>query len=1213
MNAMTEPKGVVQNVTAIEGFAYGVIGADLHVLGDGTPLYVLENYLRPADVDSRWLRELPSRMLSSRNAVVGFTGRGGELDDLRNWSRDGSRMAARWLYAPGGQGKTRLAARIAEELADGGWRVVTATHGLGAVLPPPGSQDMRLGDAAGLLLIVDYADRWPLTHLTWLLSNSLLHQTAMLTRVLLLGRTAYAWPALRGKLSSYQAGVSQQFLTSLPDEPGHREQAFIAARDSFAAHYGVPDPDVIAPPAGLDRPEWGLILALHMAALAAVDAYLHGREMPQDPIGLTAYLLDRERAQWTHLYENRAHADKREPGLEFQTPPSVMSRAVFTAALTGPVNHRIGKTILDGLNLELSSDRVLTDHAACYPPDDPRLATVLEPLYPDRLAEDFLGVTTPGHATDQPAYAWAPSTATTLLSRGATSMAMSYDPRAITFLATATGRWPHLGEAFFYSLLRGNPRLAVDAGAAALAALADLPQIPVDILEAVENLLPSERHVDLDPGIAVITRRLTEHRLAATDEPDEHARLYLNLGRRLANAGDEREALKANERAAQIYRSMAATNLKNFGPDLAKALTSFGWTQLILGMREEARDTTQEAVDLLRSLREESSSALNASLATSLSNLGAIQTQLGQREEALHTVEEAVEIRRRLAAANPNAFDPELVRALAYLGTAQSDLGRWEEALHTTEESVELLRPLATANSATFEPDLAVVLGRLGNRMRSLGRREEALTATEEAVTISRRLAAANPAAYELLLAAALTNLGNDRSYLGRREGALTATQEAAELLRRLAVDNSSAAEPELAKALHNLSADLFRAGRPEDALNAIEEAVQIRRKLVEINPTASESYLAGSLVFLGNYLSALGRQEEALAATHESSELYRKLAKSNPGAFEPYLAASVDNLASDLSQAGRQEESLALTQESVGIYRRLAGNNPGAFESELAMALGNLGVRLAILERRDASLVAFEESVSLFRRLAASNPAEHESNLAIALGNLGRALSGLGRREDALAPVEEAVELSRRLAMSNPAAFEPTLANELDNLAQLLSGLGRAEEALVPIVEAAERYRRLVAAHPAIFSLKLAASLGNLGTCMSNLGRHEEALTDTREAVELLRQIATDDHSEVLQGQMAFGLCGFGLARAVARRELPEAIVAIREAITLKRRLPQLLPMSVTEAIREAADSLVDVLEETGRSLEAAKIRLEMSRSDPIGPDGSAPTHSQR
>jgi hypothetical protein len=33
---------------------------------------------------------------------------------------------------------------------------------------PPGSQDLRTVGSAGLLLLADYADRWPLASLTWL-------------------------------------------------------------------------------------------------------------------------------------------------------------------------------------------------------------------------------------------------------------------------------------------------------------------------------------------------------------------------------------------------------------------------------------------------------------------------------------------------------------------------------------------------------------------------------------------------------------------------------------------------------------------------------------------------------------------------------------------------------------------------------------------------------------------------------------------------------------------------------------------------------------------------------------------------------------------------------------------------------------------------------------------------------------------------------------
>ncbi|MFK0258278.1 hypothetical protein [Streptomyces sp. NPDC090445] len=59
-------------------------------------------------------------MLNARVAVVEFTGRQDELADLHRWCRDRPRLAARWLHGPGGQGKSRLAARFAAEAVDAG-------------------------------------------------------------------------------------------------------------------------------------------------------------------------------------------------------------------------------------------------------------------------------------------------------------------------------------------------------------------------------------------------------------------------------------------------------------------------------------------------------------------------------------------------------------------------------------------------------------------------------------------------------------------------------------------------------------------------------------------------------------------------------------------------------------------------------------------------------------------------------------------------------------------------------------------------------------------------------------------------------------------------------------------------------------------------------------------------------------------------------------
>jgi hypothetical protein len=218
-----------------------------------------------------------------------------------------------------------------------------------------------------------------------------------------------------------------------------RGDMFGAARDSFAGRYGLPDARTIAPPASFDDPDMGLTLGLHMAALVAVDAYSRGQPPPSDMAGLTIYLLDREHLHWANLYTDGT--GRTGPGSgHYATPPDVMGRTVFAASLTGTVNRSTGAAVLERVGLGDRPDGVLDDHRRCYPPAEGGDSTVLEPLYPDRLAEDFLALTTVGHAADYPAQGWAAGTAATVLDQIAPA-------RPVTFLAEAARRWPHLGPA----------------------------------------------------------------------------------------------------------------------------------------------------------------------------------------------------------------------------------------------------------------------------------------------------------------------------------------------------------------------------------------------------------------------------------------------------------------------------------------------------------------------------------------------------------------------------------------------------------------------------------------------------------------------------------------------------------------------------------------------------------------------------------------------
>ncbi|MBT2408697.1 MULTISPECIES: ATP-binding protein [unclassified Streptomyces] len=359
----------------------------------GTRLPTIEALPAPAAPDTAWLMAQPSRLLDARSHVVPFIGRKAELERLRQWrdARD-ARLSVLLLHAPGGEGKTRLATEFAEYSRSPDlptaerWQVLQAGFRGGA--SPTGDVAASPAEGAGVLLVVDYADRWAHSELERLLSEPVLHQQRP-TRVLLIGRTVRWFAALRGELADRRAAVGDLPLPSLDAD---RLRMFTAARDRFAASdlYDLPDTAGVGPPASLNRRDFGLTLNLHMAALVSVDAHTRGERLSlAEPHELSAYLLDREYRAWQRLFDAGGH------GQDYRTRPAVMAKTVFTAALTGAVSHDAGTQALRALDLPGHPQDLLLDHRFCYPPSDREL--VLEPLYPDRLAEDFLGLLTPGH------------------------------------------------------------------------------------------------------------------------------------------------------------------------------------------------------------------------------------------------------------------------------------------------------------------------------------------------------------------------------------------------------------------------------------------------------------------------------------------------------------------------------------------------------------------------------------------------------------------------------------------------------------------------------------------------------------------------------------------------------------------------------------------------------------------------------------------------
>ncbi|WP_169811247.1 tetratricopeptide repeat protein [Nocardia anaemiae] len=752
-------------------------------------------------------------------------------------------------------GKTRLAMQFAHDSQVAGWAVAVAHHHS----EPTHASSAVPVTAPGLLLIVDYAERWPRDDLESLLRDFVATQPISPTdaplpvRVLLLARpSGLWWRALANPLTKLDFALDEHRLTHTGVTD--RRAMFEAARDRFAELLGVADPHRLEPVGSLADPAYELTLTVQMSALVVIDATARRTTVPGRADELSRYLLDREIDHWTTMFDRH----------RITTAPRQMARVVFVAALTGAVAYDQAATILTRLGIEPANiSELIDDHRLCYPPLLP--TTALQPLLPDRLAEDFIACTIPDPTDASSGDPWAARVPERLLTYSDSHeqpTTPDHAKHAAIVLIEAAGRARHITETVLNPLLPQHPRIAIDAGGYALLRLVELPGLDAAALAAIDASLP-QRHTELDIAAAAINAALLPYRIASTTDPSELGVTALDYGARMASVGEYEIALDATAGAVALFRTVSAANPTADERNLARALANFG-------------------IFLLAA---------------------------GKHQEALAPADEAVSLFRRSVAANPATYEPDLAQALGNYGAALSAVKQHQEALAPTGEAVAIRRRLAAANPAAHEPDLARSLDNLGVLLREKGQLKDAFATAREAVAIRRRLAAANPAAYEPDLARSLDNLGVLLSEAGQHEDAFTPAKEALDIRRRLAAANPAAYEPDFARSLENFGAQLSKAGRHKEAVTLAEEAVSMLRRLAAANPAVHEHSLVRSLASLAFRLSASGQHTDALAPTAEAMFLFRRWTAADQTADERNFARSLASLVFQLSKAGQHEK----------------------------------------------------------------------------------------------------------------------------------------------------------------------------------------------------------------------------------------------------------------------------------------------------------------
>lgn len=897
-NQLVERSVVFGDVIQVLG-----VGGNVTIATDRPPYRVMESQssLMALTIE-RALRQ-PSRMLLARHGIVPFVGRNDERAELLRWLSGDEIVSAQLVHGPGGQGKTRLAMSIADQCTEDGWRVWWAqqTDGSGSKLRLPAKE-------AGLLVVVDYADRWLGSHLIGLVRNltAVAERSSTRVRVLFLARSiGFWWHAVADSIDS-QFGVESDTWALTPlGQHVSRLELFVSAREQFALKINLAAADITEPPLpDLSGKEHAQVLSIHMAALVSVDAQRQNITAPSGAEAISAYLLRREFNYWQALHRSSESA--------IATGPALMRRVVYVATIAGALTRTDGQAVLARAELATTQDAAnvaIDDHRLCYPPEAPH--SVLEPLRPERLGEDFIAISTPGHTVkDFEADDWSIEAPGRLLGDRTGEIAPSWAPAVLTSIVETAYRWPHVAEQALFPMLRLDPTLAFRAGGTTLSRIAGLPNVDLDLLDLIAVQAPKREIADLDVGLAAVSERLLERSLGAARSDDARASILDDYARRLASAGLRTKALSVKRQVVGIDRALYKKNQIEYGPKFVASLSGLAEELSELGQSSDAFLLKREAISIAERLSAAPAVLRKRLLAMAVGNLGIEHSKQGMRHEAVKTTQRAVRIHRGLVSATKSVDDWRgLASCLGNLSIELSSVGRHDDALNAAVESQEVQQKIAGIDGRASLPELARAADNLSRAYSNLGLDEEAAKAAEEAARICKELANINPGKFEARLASTLDNLGLRYEQLGRHDDALAVTLESVEIYDRLAARDWQAFSFDLAIALNNLGTFMRSKGRLGDSVESIERAIEAYRGLTQGSRATVRSRLASSLQNLAISLHDLGSWVRGARAAEEALLIRRSLVEKGAGSSEAEVEESLDLYATHLRQADEQRD----------------------------------------------------------------------------------------------------------------------------------------------------------------------------------------------------------------------------------------------------------------------------------------------------------------
>ncbi|MEN3614246.1 hypothetical protein AAH979_32435 [Plantactinospora sp. ZYX-F-223] len=338
---------------------------------------------------------------------------------------------------------------------------------------------------------------------------------------------------------------------------------------------------------------------------------------------------------------------------------------------------------------------------------------------PDRLTEDFLALTIPGHGADYPAQSWATRMVSRLADLGADADEVRAATRAVTFLVAAAERWTHLPGACLNAVLERRPDLAVRAGPSTVRAVAELGEVTIDVLEAVDHVLPDRRQLGYESAAAAITDRIVTHRLPETDDPARRAALVARRGERSWYAGRDVAAAGDFAALADLVEPWAQVDPLSHSWNLAAARSNLAASRRSAGRLAEALAAARSATETRRRMAERKPSVFLPSYALFSYQLALLLIEDGHAASAWQTLTELDRFCAGVVAAFGGRQSAKLAQLLAS-GATRDVAARGAGA---AADSFAALCRSTAQDIVDYQQNIAALFPRPGESVEQAGRR----------------------------------------------------------------------------------------------------------------------------------------------------------------------------------------------------------------------------------------------------------------------------------------------------------------------------------------------------------------------------------------------------------------------------------------------------------------------------------------------------------